>query len=536
MNLIINAISIPFHVSFFLLNAFQPSKSDGIFMLSMPRNTVGIVGKSVILECSLSSKYVDVQWFYSADENNYEILSKNEQYKRKKFFKKIDVLYRASSDVYAYDLRINNIQLQDSGFYSCLLSLENRSIVKTAHMSVIKIEKCKAYVVGYKLSHVCEIHTAGSTEFSFSWKCDRTAEGFRSFNKSMVWNMLNQLIHVQVFNIGVQLDVMIDRTLHACDFETVAINLKPFKDKHVDVKVPFFEFVLSFYQSEITLLLDNIPNCLLEDDGELKLEYYYQFLTNYAKKHRLIVPRIPNEKFTCSLAQMFIKKPLLIASTPRASPSKLYARCDLKNGMKCLGFFIPYINEETNFVNVNRDNYHKLCDHQRDVSVCLDRIQPCFMTKNLKGLIEAYKFFCTSDYLLLQSSGNSKTIDPDKCFEHYPQIMTRLKINAHTQMKFFDSSPIRAPVLHKAFCSYLAGLAKSYCIEHLLASRSSLPMSEWYHAFFQILKQITDHGLFAFKESLAENHQYLIDCKGPFKSDKETKECRYATECAPVLG
>ena len=526
-----------FYFAVCMLMTTRPSKgsSHGIFMHTMPKNTVGIVGKSVILDCSLSSRSVDVQWYYSADEKNYEILTKNEQFKRKSFFKKIDVLYKASSDIYVYDLRVNSIQLRDAGFYSCILLLDNRTVVKTAHLSVINVFDCRAFLNGYKLSQMCVVETSGYTDYSFSWKCNRNAEGFRGYNKTIVMNLINQMIHVQIFTLGVELNIMIDRNYQACDLEGLAINQRPFKQIHVDVDIPFFEFVMSFYQTEV-IFHYNITECTVEKNGRLKLDHYYKFPNNYPKKHQINFPQALNTKFICSLKNAFVSRPMLYSSSPTTEePLKLYASCDVKNGYKCLGFFIPYTEEDTNFLNVPKDLYNKLCDHQRDVIVCLDQIQPCFMTKKLKGLIEAYKYFCNSDFMLIRQN-SVPSLKSEHCLEHYPQTMARLKRKNTMDMKFFDTTHRRAPPLHKAFCSYLSALSKSYCIEHILAQKVNLALSEWYREFFTVLKQTHENGIFSFREDLAEKHSFLIDCAGPFPTHKEEKECHFAAKCASALG
>ena len=520
---------------FLLCLVFRMSKNHEIFMYSVPVNTVGVVGKSVVLECSLSHGSVDVQWFYSMDGRNNEILTKNIQYKRKKFFKKVDVLFNATSDLYIYNLRVNDIKLEDSGFYSCLLSYANRTIIKTAQLSVINVYECKSYVLGYKLTHMCIIETTGNTDYSFSWKCDREAESFKSQNQTAVWNLINKLVPVQLFTIGVELNIMVERTIRVCDFEAIVIHQKPSKEQHVDHSIPFFEMILGFQQFGVAIKLDGITDCILEADGEMKFDHYFIFFNTYNAKNNFI-PTMRPDKYICSLDNMFISKPFKEQTTqPPQPPSNLYARCDMKNGLKCLGFFVPYISKETNFVDVDVSLYKKLCANQRDVIVCIDSIQPCFMTKNLKGLMEAYRYFCSSDYALLRPEEPKQPVDPAKCFEHYPQIMTRLLQNAHVKIEHFLEPPARTPVLHKAFCSYLSELANSYCIEHLIATRSSLAMSDWFQEFYMLLKQVQDNNLFSFKEELVVNHLYLLDCKGSFRSDKEAFECKQAHTCAPIL-
>ena len=169
-------------------------------------------------------------------------------------------------------------------------------------------------------------------------------------------------------------------TLITCFLEISSINNDGQDVSYRDHDVPYFHgnvFLVSelpYIESEL------VETCLIESSGLLRVSDVISFDETYSKRHKLVEPVITLQRHVCMLPMT--TAPL---ATISLHEGQMLINCEDLNGLECLQGYTRLVVMGTYLPRISSDVQMRLCALMDDVEACVTKIEPCAMSKKMKG-------------------------------------------------------------------------------------------------------------------------------------------------------
>ena len=496
-----------------------------------PRNTYGVANKQIILGCSVDDYQDRVDWFYKGVDNKVEHLSRNTELKSYLTYKnKMNILYNdEEKNSIKFSLLIVDIQLEDTGVYSCAASNEEGRELYSAFVSVINVQKCEVFYMNRTLAIRCQLEVTGDVEFVTNWRCPVTQKstGYKERNGT-IKNRLYELIPIRDILVGVSVEYSPDAVIKVCSLEIMSIKYNGPRIDDIDHKTPFFEGIIhlkpeSSFEGmhcamEKYLITNLIPILILD--------------RSYNERNGLPIQNYSGNYYECVIPNKVIKQFFM----GNEFEQKKYASCEETGGLVCIKNFTILLNMFPGLVDIPAIEHNRLCRTKKDVSKCLQLIQPCSESKKLRGLVTSFYFLCNSKFVSM-TKNQVNYVDKKLCSQHYPQTMGNLHIKSKYIIGSKNNNDDDDSVVTDSFCRTLNFFKKLFCVEHLIAANGNFELSQWYLKFMTHKNQIDISRFYEkpFKKSFQKNF-LIAECHSDSLDYITESDCVLAEKCLTLYG
>ena len=525
---------------FILVLTLQSKLSSKAVLTIKPRNTVGLVGQQVILECAVNSLINTVDWFYRSTSRSAIHLTRNHEKKRMSVVNKVEVIFNDKDRNYiTYNLKILNLTVEDAGFYSCYVTLSFKNKKRqgaSASLSIFRLDSCLSYFNNIILSHTCNLQITGATRYYYLWQCKQPGEGTLAVRKQKGKNLGK--LPMDIFYL------IVSHKANYTNFDslsTCSLRIKPRKTLAKDIinndqRQPHFDTYV-FFISTIgsTTLQEEV--CIRDKNGYLPLHTIVRYTFSYLNFHNLSLEDYnkfsSKRNYSCLINDVSLGRAIFTTNPPKVFDMYGSMSCEDKGVSKCYTNFTKFINKNYFFVDVQFDEYDLLCSRFENAGVCIEYFQPCRITPTMKGIIDSYEFLCSTDYKSFYQIPVNP-FDFNTCREHYPQAMANIYNRAGSFYKSGFSSDAFNHMLVDSFCERLTISSTLFCVEHILASNTNLELARWYLKFVSHLKQFRIFEYFPHNQVYYNTSRFFRSC-ADFTKDVSRIECLRVDKCFSPL-
>ena len=506
-----------------------------------PANSVGIVGKHVILQCSVNSLTDTVDWFYRSSAKKSVHLTRNSDKIHLRFRQKVKVLYDDSDRNYiAYYLNVFNLTMEDAGHYSCFVISgfqQRQRLGVTVDLSIFFFDSCLSYLNYNHLQHFCNFQIAGITRYYFTWYCRQASNNTLSVKKHKGVNLNGTPIQMYFLVLSTTVNYTNMAELETCSLGVTVRRLVPVDIEDVDDTLPEFKFGLYFISTMVAVTHKHLTkkSCIRDKNGFMPLEAVQQLSDTYETLHKLPIQKPENignmKNYSCVINSVPLQR--VIPTTRSAFDIYNSVSCQSKGVFQCYDNFTNHIDSKTFFIDLGFEEYKMLCENLKVVESCVEAYKPCKESPEMRGTMDSYRFLCSTDYTSYYQIPVN-TLDFKLCDEHYPQSMANIYNRAGTFYKLTPNGEANEFLL-SMFCERLDVSSLLFCVEHILASSASIELGRWYLKFVSHLKQYRIYEFFPHYAKHFNQSKFFKGCSDFTYREISRAECTQISKCFPPL-